>query len=181
MCFDVSFPIRLIWSTDGPLCLRSATMRGASTPSFVSGAAQSPPDLIGEVLAELQRPLPHTLVADNDAARGQHLLDHAQAEREAKIQPDRVADDLSGKAMPGIAGANGCRHPVRLPDLLPIRKPASSQVDGADKTGMMILNGSLLAEHPEFIRVAHMELKGACSSRQLPSGGTNAVLCGVCY
>src|SRR5713226_2010959 len=25
MCFDVSIPIRLIWSTDGPLCLRSAT------------------------------------------------------------------------------------------------------------------------------------------------------------
>jgi hypothetical protein len=25
MCFDVSIPIRVIWSTDGPLCLRSTT------------------------------------------------------------------------------------------------------------------------------------------------------------
>src|SRR6266571_9233896 len=41
MCFDVSIPIRLIWSTDGPLCLRSATTsfwharcrRGPSTPT----------------------------------------------------------------------------------------------------------------------------------------------------
>lgn len=30
--------------------------------------------------------------------------------------------------------------------------------------------GSLLAEHPKFIRVAHMELKGACFSRRIPVG-----------
>src|SRR4051812_31525284 len=43
MCFDVSIPIRLICSTDGPLCLRSATIsfwharcrRGPSTPTDV--------------------------------------------------------------------------------------------------------------------------------------------------
>ena len=46
---------------------------------FVSGRRQTPPDLVGEVLAELERPLPHALVAHDDAARGQHLLDHAQA------------------------------------------------------------------------------------------------------
>src|SRR5919199_7016177 len=34
---------------------------GASTPSFVSGAGQPPPDPVGEVLAEFQRPLPHSL------------------------------------------------------------------------------------------------------------------------
>src|SRR3954453_14938943 len=33
--------------------------------------------------------------------------------------------------MAGIAGANGRRHPIWLPALLPIRKPASSHVDGA--------------------------------------------------
>src|SRR3954471_3989067 len=43
---------------------------------FVSGRRQTPPDLISERLAELQRPLPHALVTDEDAARGQHLLDH---------------------------------------------------------------------------------------------------------
>src|SRR4051812_10311711 len=62
---------------------------------LVSDTWQPPPDPIGECLAELERPLPYGLVADDDAAGGQHLLDHAQAEREAEIQPDRMADDLS--------------------------------------------------------------------------------------
>src|SRR5690349_16917095 len=48
-----------------------------------------------------------------------------------KPLPKRMADDLGARAIAGIAGANGRRHPVRLPALLPIRKPASSQVDGA--------------------------------------------------
>src|SRR3954469_5662466 len=59
---------------------------------FVSGTGQPAPDLVGDVLAELERPLPHTLVADDDAAGRQHLLDHAQAQREPKVEPDSVAD-----------------------------------------------------------------------------------------
>src|SRR5689334_24248101 len=98
---------------------------------FVSGRGQTPPDPIGEVLAELQRPLAYGLVTDDDAACRQHLLDHAQAEGEAKVEPDGVADDLGWETVASIAGANGRRHPVRLPALLPIRKPLSSQVDGA--------------------------------------------------
>ena len=69
---------------------------------LVSGTGQTPPDPVGEVLAELERPLPHTLMADDDAARGQHLLDHAQAEREAEIQPDSVADHLRRETVAGI-------------------------------------------------------------------------------
>src|SRR4051795_12023773 len=115
---------------------------------FVSDCRQTPLDLIGEVLAKLQRPLPHALVADDDAARRQHLLDHAQAEREPEIQPDSVADDLGREAIAGIAGANGCRHPLRLPALPPIRKPASSQVDGAsspvpEPPSLALLTGAL--------------------------------------
>src|SRR3954462_4869458 len=51
---------------------------------FVSGRRQTPPNPVRECLAELARPLPYTLVADDNAAGGQHLLDHAQAEREAE-------------------------------------------------------------------------------------------------
>src|ERR1700761_6026213 len=98
---------------------------------LVSGIGQPPPNLVGEVLAELERPLPHALVADDDAARSQHLLDHAQAEGKAEIQPNRMADDLGRKPVAGVAGANTCRHRVRLLALLPIRKPVSSQVDDA--------------------------------------------------
>src|SRR3954454_4530731 len=79
---------------------------GASTPSFVCGRRLPPLDPVGKVLAELERPLPYGLVADDNATCGQHLLNHAQAERKAEIQPDDVADDLGRKAIAGIAGAN---------------------------------------------------------------------------
>lgn len=69
---------------------------------LVSGRKQPSPDLIGERLAELQRPLPHDLVTDDDAARGQHLLDHAQAQWETEMQPSCVADDLGRKPVPSI-------------------------------------------------------------------------------
>src|ERR1700694_4257308 len=55
MCFDVSIPIRLICSTDGLLCLRSATTsswhagcrRGPSTPT-IGGSVRDQPHLVGE-------------------------------------------------------------------------------------------------------------------------------------
>jgi hypothetical protein len=38
-------------------------------------------------------------MADDDPARGQHFLDHPQAQREPKIQPNRIADHLGREAM----------------------------------------------------------------------------------
>ena len=72
--------------------------------------------------------MPYGLVADDDAAGGQHLLDHAQAEREAEVQPNRVADDLGRKAVASVAGEGRRRHPVRLPALLPIRKRPAAKL-----------------------------------------------------
>src|SRR3954464_5809661 len=85
---------------------------GASTPSLVACARQPTADLIGECLTELHRPLPYPLVADDNAAPGQHLLDHAQAEREAEIKPNRVADDLGRKPVAGVAGGAGVVIPL---------------------------------------------------------------------
>jgi hypothetical protein len=56
---------------------------------LVASPWQSPADLVGERLAELAAPLAHGLVADGDAAGGQHLLDHAQAGREAENRATR--------------------------------------------------------------------------------------------
>ena len=53
-------------------------------------------------------------MADDNAAGRQQLLHHAKTEREAKIQPHGMADDLGGEPMPGVAGASACRHPTRL-------------------------------------------------------------------
>src|SRR4051812_8129403 len=43
MCFDVSIPIRLICSTDGLLCLRSATMYGAVQIQATGRSKNRPP------------------------------------------------------------------------------------------------------------------------------------------
>src|SRR5215217_8242524 len=55
---------------------------------LVSGTGEPAPDLVGEALAELARPLAHGLVAHDDAAGRQHLFHHAQAQREPEVQPN---------------------------------------------------------------------------------------------
>ena len=92
---------------------------------FVANPRQATTDLLGKLLAELARPLPHGLVADDDAAGGQQLLHHAETKWEAEIQPDGMADDLRGKPIAGVAGASGRRHPTRLPTPVRQRKPVA--------------------------------------------------------
>src|SRR5215210_5143983 len=89
--------------------------RGPSTPTLVSRVWQLAADLVGEALAELARPLAHGLMAHVDAAGGQHLFDHAQAQRKAEIEPHGVVDDLARKAIAGV-GSLGCGcHARHLP------------------------------------------------------------------
>src|SRR3954471_24122072 len=102
--------------------------RGPSTPTLVARTGQPAPDLVGEALAELARPLPHGLIAHLDAASREDLIHVAQAQRKAEVEPDRVADDLGREAIAGVARDGGRCHPVRLPGLVPHRKPPSSQV-----------------------------------------------------
>ncbi len=82
---------------------------------LVPGCGQTPPDLARNALAELQRPLPHRLMADLDAAGGQHLLDHTQAERKPEVQPHGMADHLRRKAVAGIVSTAGWFHPSHMP------------------------------------------------------------------
>src|SRR5689334_25075001 len=91
---------------------------------LVAHSRKATTDLIREPLAELARPLPHGFVADDDAAGGQQLLNHAQPERKAEIQPHGVADDLGGKPMALVAGVSGGRHSTRLPSPVRQRNPA---------------------------------------------------------
>jgi hypothetical protein len=77
---------------------------------LVSGAGQPSPDPVGERLAKRERLLPNGPMADHEAARRQHLLDHAQAERQAEIQPDRIPVHLSRKAVAGIGGLSAREH-----------------------------------------------------------------------
>ena len=78
----------------------------------VASSRQPAADLIGERLAEL----PNRLVAHFDAPRRQQLIDVAQAQGEAEIEPDGMADDLGREPVAGVVGEGGRPHPVRLPD-----------------------------------------------------------------
>src|SRR3954463_2397573 len=54
-------------------------------------------------------------MAHVDAAGRQPLFAHAQAQREAEVEPDGVADDLARKAVAGVGGLGcGC-HARHLP------------------------------------------------------------------
>src|SRR4051794_22435570 len=90
---------------------------------LVAGTGQPPADPVREALAELERPLPHGLVADNDAAGGHHLLRHAQAERETEVEPDGVADDLRREPVAGVGGPGRWRHARPVADLPVVRNP----------------------------------------------------------
>ena len=63
-----------------------------------------PADCRRYLRAEPPAPDTDRLMADPDPAFGQNVLDIAQAECEAEVQPDRIANHTAGKAMPFQAG-----------------------------------------------------------------------------
>ena len=128
---------------------------------LVTDSRQSPPDLVGEPLAKLQRPLPHRLVTDDDAAGGQHLLDHPQAQREAEIQPDRVADDLGRKAVTGISVRSERLVRAGYP-LPPAMATDARQVDGAIHGAQHTPLRFAHAQQPDDARASIGELAVPC-------------------
>ena len=68
---------------------------------------------IGECRGKFLAPAPDRLVGDNDAALSQNQLNITQAETEDVVQPDGVADDLSGEAM-AIVRIGGWLHVASL-------------------------------------------------------------------
>jgi hypothetical protein len=71
--------------------------------------------LIGIVLPELPIQLTDGFIGDVDAALEQELLHVAVAQREAIIEPDSMADDLTGEAVILVAfGVSGRSHTICL-------------------------------------------------------------------
>jgi hypothetical protein len=83
---------------------------------FVAAARGASTDAVGEFTAEFQAPLADRLISHRDATCCQHLLDHTQAQREAEIEPHRVADELCGVAVAGIKRVSRRRHPRPISD-----------------------------------------------------------------
>src|SRR5258707_14798110 len=106
----------LVDGTPEPMLLPGEDDEDLIQVPLVDTDRRSSSDAAVEFPAEFQAPLPDRLVRHRDTAGGQHLLDHAQAQREPKIQPDRLADDLSRVAMAGVNQVSRPPHPARLPD-----------------------------------------------------------------
>ncbi len=56
-------------------------------------------EFLGEGLAKLETPLADGFVADDDSAFGQELLDFAEAQTEAVVEPHRVGDYFGWEPM----------------------------------------------------------------------------------
>src|SRR5271166_5212636 len=72
--------------------------------------------VVGKALAEFLAPASNGLIGDDNTTLGQKQMNTPQAETEHMIQPDRMADDLDGKAMP-VARIGWRFHAASLPDL----------------------------------------------------------------
>ena len=53
-------------------------------------------------------------MADQDATRGQHPLDHPQAQGKPKARPEGMADHLSREAVASVASMTGRPHPSHM-------------------------------------------------------------------
>src|SRR3954447_13278454 len=93
---------------------------------LVSRTGEPAPDLVGERLAELARPLPDGLMAHDDTAGRQHFFHHAQAQREPEVEPNGVADDLAWKAVAGVGGLAAGVMPATYPSRPSPPSPAPS-------------------------------------------------------
>src|SRR3954447_5960079 len=60
--------------------------------------------------------------------RGQQLLDHPQAEREAEVEPDGVADDLRREPVAGVGGRDRRRHARPVAGSPPARNPSPANL-----------------------------------------------------
>jgi hypothetical protein len=96
---------------------------------LIPGTGQPAANLVGKALTELQTPLPHRLVADDNAAGGNDLIDIAQAERKAEIQLYGETDDLGREAKATIGIGRG-RHAQQVAMPTRARQPDNTAAAG---------------------------------------------------
>ena len=74
---------------------------------LITGPRAEAARAVGEALAELPTPSPNCLIGDDNATLGRRKLNISRAEAKHVIQPDGVADDFGGKAMPIVRVGRG--------------------------------------------------------------------------
>ena len=94
---DVEHDAVLIDGSPEPMLLARDADHDLIKVPLVSGCRKTPADLVGKALTEFQRPPTYGLVADEDAADRQHLLDHAQAQGKRKYNQSAWLITSAGK------------------------------------------------------------------------------------
>jgi len=78
---------------------------------FVASLRTASTQLVGRVLAEFAARLSNGFVGQDNAPGGHEFFDITITEREAKLEPDGVADNIGREALAGVAGRIGsCCH-----------------------------------------------------------------------
>jgi hypothetical protein len=97
LCTRTSMTIN---SPPGPAFFASNCNNNLVEVPLVTKSADRPsPDLVGEASSEFLCPCSYRLMAHKDAPGGKHILDHAQAQWKAEVEPDCMCSNLGGKAM----------------------------------------------------------------------------------
>jgi hypothetical protein len=77
---------------------------------LVAASRCPPANAIGILPAEFLRPMTNTFVANVNAAGGEHFLDHPQAERKSKIEPNCMRNLIGWEAMSAVEGITRMFH-----------------------------------------------------------------------
>ncbi len=99
---DVEYDSVLIDGAPQPVALPADLERHLVQMPLVAGTCTPTTESRGVARAELRAPCPDGLVADDDAALGEQILNVTEAEVETKVQPHGVSDDLGREAVTAI-------------------------------------------------------------------------------
>ena len=86
----------------------------------VDGSRRSTAQAVSVRLTLLEAPFSDCLIRKGDTGTGHQFFDIAKAQREAKVEPDAMTDDLRGNAMTMIKrdGVHPCSMPDELADYI---------------------------------------------------------------
>src|SRR5215475_8668021 len=94
---------------------------------LVAGAGAAPTQLVGVGLPELGAPAPDRLITHHDTTYTHQLLDLTKAQRETKVQPHAMVDDLDRIAVALVRRRCGAHptDPCRAPTLTNVTVPVA--------------------------------------------------------
>jgi hypothetical protein len=92
--------------------------------------ARATTQFIGRGLPKCEAPLPHCFIRDDDASLGQKLFNIAKTEREAEIQPHRVAGNFRRETVAFVIGSRFvCFHKAILSGSVAKKNLSSSETN----------------------------------------------------